>query len=67
MAGKLDQLLHLTSKGGNVTYGTGEEQSLAVIRAYDQVNRALRALTTLPLSIHSIQGVDPVFRHSDVS
>ncbi|BFY97446.1 hypothetical protein BsWGS_00486 [Bradybaena similaris] len=66
MAGKLDQLLQLTSKGGNLTYGTGEEQSLAVIRAYDQVNRALRALTTLPLSIHSIQGVDPVFRHSDV-
>ncbi|CAG5125475.1 unnamed protein product [Candidula unifasciata] len=68
MAGKLDSLLHLNlaSKNENLIYGTGEEQSLAVIRAYDQVNRALRALTSLPLSIHSIQGIHPVFRHSDV-
>lgn len=69
MAGKLDPLLHLTllpkDKGHN--YGTGEEQSLAVIRAYDHVNRAVRALTTIPLGIHSIQGIHPVFRHADVS
>ncbi|CAL1536080.1 unnamed protein product [Lymnaea stagnalis] len=68
MEGKLDTLLHLklAPKDSLQHYGTGEEQSLAVLQAFDQLNRAVRALTTMPLAIHSVTGIHPVFRHSDV-
>lgn len=65
----MDGLLHvnLLPKGDNPNYGTGEEQSLEVLKAFEQVNKIIRTLTTLPLSIHSVQGTHPVFRHADVS
>ncbi|XP_059179319.1 nucleolar protein 6-like [Physella acuta] len=68
MEGKLDQMLHLNliSKNADQHYGTGEEQSLAIHHSFDQLNRAIRSLTTIPLAIHSVQGVHPVFRHADV-
>ncbi|GFO37979.1 nucleolar protein 6-like [Plakobranchus ocellatus] len=68
MEGKLDPLLHLNllPKDTDVVYGTGEEQSLAVHHAFDHVTRAVRALTSLPLSINSVQGIHPVFRHACV-
>ncbi|RUS78247.1 hypothetical protein EGW08_013986 [Elysia chlorotica] len=68
MEGKLDPLLHvnLLPKESSLLYGTGEEQSLAVHHAFDHISRAVRTLSSLPLSIHSIQGVHPVFRHASV-
>ena len=46
---------------------TGEEHSLDVIHAFDDINKAVRSLASLPLGIHAVQGTHPVFRHCDVS
>lgn len=64
IGGQFDCLL---KDQGDVKQGTGEEQSLAVIHAFDEVSKAVRSLQSLPLTIHSVQGTHPVFRHADVS
>lgn len=46
--------------------GTGEELSLDALKAFEDVSRAVRALSSLPLGIHSVQGSHSVFRHTDV-
>ena len=47
--------------------GTGEELSLAALKAFEDVSRAVRNVSSLPLAINSVQGIHPVFRHTDVS
>ncbi|XP_012945318.1 nucleolar protein 6 [Aplysia californica] len=68
LGGRLDTLLQAgpEEKGDGSSPGTGEEHSLAVLHAFEEVGRAVRALNTLPLAIHSVQGTHPVFRHTDV-
>uniref|UniRef100_A0A2C9LX97 Nucleolar protein 6 n=1 Tax=Biomphalaria glabrata TaxID=6526 RepID=A0A2C9LX97_BIOGL len=68
MEGKLDSLLHLnvSSKEARDEYGTGEEQSLSVLRSFEELNRVIRALSSIPLAIHSVSGIHPVFRHTEV-
>ncbi|KAH9490986.1 Nucleolar protein 6 [Bulinus truncatus] len=68
MEGKIDILLHLKVKfkDSSESYGTGEEQSLSILRSFEELNRTVRNLTTVPLAIHSITGIHPVFRHADV-
>merc|ERR1719239_653369 len=46
--------------------GTGEELSLAALKAFEDVSRAVRNVSSLPLAINSVQGTHPVFRHTDV-
>ena len=47
-------------------HGTGEEANQAVIRSYESLVKLLRSLD-LPLSFHSIQGLSPVLRGTEVS
>ena len=53
-------------KGKVIPYGTGEEHFTNVICALDELGKALRSLTELPLAIHSIQGTDAVSRYAEV-
>ena len=46
--------------------GTGEEANQAVIRSYESLVKLLRSLD-LPLSLHSVQGLSPVLRGTEVS
>ncbi|XP_070542039.1 nucleolar protein 6-like isoform X2 [Ptychodera flava] len=46
--------------------GTGDEENLAVLHAFDSLNKMLRGLDDLPLSIASIQGSSPIFRYAEV-
>ncbi|KAK3588803.1 hypothetical protein CHS0354_012016 [Potamilus streckersoni] len=67
IGGQLDDLLHMPIhiKGNLPPYGTGEEQTLAIMNVYDDLCKILRRLE-LPLTINSIQGTSPVFRHTEV-
>ncbi|CAB3999175.1 Nucleolar 6 [Paramuricea clavata] len=46
-------------------HGTGEEANQAVIRSYESLVKLLRNLD-LPLSLHSVQGLSPVLRGTEV-
>ena len=46
--------------------GTGEEANQAIIRSYESFVKLLRSLD-LPLSLHSVQGLSPVLRGTEVS
>ncbi|PIK61546.1 hypothetical protein BSL78_01559 [Apostichopus japonicus] len=46
--------------------GTGEEQHLEVMAAYQELSKYLRQLKDIPLGISSVQGISPVFRHTEV-
>ena len=45
--------------------GTGEEEILEIIKAYDSLCKQIRALD-LPLNVNSLQGLSPVFRGAEV-
>ncbi|KAK3732920.1 hypothetical protein QZH41_012680 [Actinostola sp. cb2023] len=45
--------------------GTGEEEMQQVMKSYDALCQQIRALE-LPLGVHSLQGISPVFRGSEV-
>lgn len=47
-------------------HGTGEETNQAVLRSFDSLVKLLRKLD-LPLAFHSIQGLSPVLRGTEVS
>lgn len=69
IGGQLDSILYIpvyNTLKDQTLYGTGEEQNVAVIRAYDDVCKILRRLTGLPLNINSIQGTSPCFRYTEV-
>ncbi|XP_058491620.1 nucleolar protein 6 [Solea solea] len=51
-------------KTGNES--TGEEESLLVVQAYDDLSRKLWQLEGLPLSITSVQGAHPALRYTQV-
>ncbi|KAL3865413.1 hypothetical protein ACJMK2_042804 [Sinanodonta woodiana] len=67
IGGQLDDLLHVPIQPNGILspYGTGEEQTLALMNVYDDLCKILRKLE-LPLTINSIQGTSPVFRHTEV-
>jgi U3 small nucleolar RNA-associated protein 22 len=46
--------------------GTGEEESIGVLKAFDALTNDMRRLRDLPLAIHSVQGIDPAFRETEV-
>ncbi|XP_033110721.1 nucleolar protein 6-like [Anneissia japonica] len=58
--------LDSSSKSKVLPRGTGEEQSYSITHVYDALSKQLRALKDLPLAITSVQGVSPVFRHTEV-
>ncbi|XP_002731732.1 nucleolar protein 6, partial [Saccoglossus kowalevskii] len=74
LGGHLDSLLRQpqdekhkpAKKSRKELSGTGDEENLAVIHAFDSLNKKLRGLKDLPLSIASIQGTSPVFRYAQV-
>lgn len=67
----VDQLDDLLKPGKCVhpkqSLGTGEEQHLEVMAAYQELSKYLRQLKDIPLGISSVQGISPVFRHTEVS
>lgn len=46
--------------------GTGEELHIEVMAAYQELSKYLRQLKDIPLGIASVQGISPVFRHTEV-
>ena len=66
----LKQNVKLTSSNKkneqHLEHGTGEEANQAVTRSYESLVKLLRSLD-LPLSFHSIQGLSPVLRGTEVS
>lgn len=65
---QLDPLLYLPvkTKKGMKSYGTGEEESTAIMHTYDSLCKILRNLNDMPLTINSTQGTSPVFRFTEV-
>uniref|UniRef100_A0A8C5I7E4 Nucleolar protein 6 n=1 Tax=Gouania willdenowi TaxID=441366 RepID=A0A8C5I7E4_GOUWI len=53
-------------KKGSEVPSTGEEESLVVVQAFDDLSRKLWALEDLPLSITSVQGAHPALRYTQV-
>ena len=49
------------------TYGMGDKQNAAVIKAFDDLSKQLHRLDDMPLTISSIQGRSAVFRYTEVS
>lgn len=45
---------------------TGEEESLLVVKSYDDLSRKLWRLEGLPLSITSVQAAHPALRYTQV-
>lgn len=71
VAGQLDNTLTITfedeSNKLSVSSNTAEEDAIAVLKSFNELCRVLRSLKSLPLSINAIQGISPVFRHTEVS
>uniref|UniRef100_A0A3B3HT41 Nucleolar protein 6 n=1 Tax=Oryzias latipes TaxID=8090 RepID=A0A3B3HT41_ORYLA len=53
-------------KTGSEVPTTGEEESLVVVQAYDDLSRKLWNLEGLPLSITAVQGAHPALRYTQV-
>ncbi|KAM9392295.1 nucleolar protein 6 isoform 1-T1 [Pholidichthys leucotaenia] len=51
---------------GSEVPSTGEDESLVVIQAFDDLSRKLWKLEDLPLSITAVQGAHPALRYSQV-
>lgn len=49
-----------------VNPGSGEEENTHFIKVFEGLSKDIRNLNDLPLSINSIQGIDPVFRSTEV-
>ncbi len=45
---------------------TGEEVGHRVLEVFTELSKELRQLSDLPLSITSLQGISPTFRHTEV-
>ena len=67
MANQIDSLLvpHKSSQQSHQK-GTGEEESIGVLKAFEALTKDMRRLTDLPLAIHSVQGITPAFRETEV-
>ena len=50
----------------HISTATGEEESLAVIYAFEELCKQIRNIAGLPLDISSIQGAHPAFRLTEV-
>lgn len=68
VADQLDCLLvcHKSQSQQSPQKGTGEEESVAVLRVFEALTKDMRRLTDLPLAIHSVQGISPAFRETEV-
>lgn len=72
-----DQYLHIADQMENLlklhkykithfVYGTGEEATLKVLRAFNVLEKNLMSLNDMPLTINGVQGSSPVFRYTEV-
>ena len=50
----------------HISTATGEEESLAVVYAFEELCKQIRNIDGLPLDINSIQGSHPAFRLTEV-
>lgn len=48
------------------TYGTGEEATLKVLKAFNVLEKNLMSLNDMPLTINGVQGSSSVFRYTEV-
>ena len=64
----LDPMLERSLKFDNkeTVYGTGEEFCLLLSQQLEELAKQLRNLNGLPLAITSVQGIDPIFRGTEV-
>ncbi|XP_043934033.1 nucleolar protein 6 isoform X1 [Protopterus annectens] len=62
VGGLLDSIIKVKDE----PLGTGEEESVAVIKSYDDLSRKLWNLEELPLTVTSVQGTHPALRYTDV-
>ncbi|XP_075439397.1 nucleolar protein 6 isoform X2 [Ascaphus truei] len=46
--------------------GTGEEQTVSIVKSYDDLSRKIWNLEDLPLTVTSVQGTHPSLRYTDV-
>ncbi|XP_022104719.1 nucleolar protein 6-like [Acanthaster planci] len=46
--------------------GTGEEENMTLVQAYNEVCKDLRGLKGFPLVMTSVQGISPVLRYTEV-
>lgn len=58
--------IHFQIKVTKFAYGTGEEATLQVINAFNNLEKELTSLSDLPLTISGVQGASPVFRYTEV-
>ncbi|XP_014489067.1 PREDICTED: nucleolar protein 6 [Dinoponera quadriceps] len=64
---QLDDFLKLHKfKITHFTYGTGEEATLRVLNAFNNLEQNLMSLSDMPLTINGVQGSSPVFRYTEV-
>lgn len=64
---EIDEFLQMKkTKITSFHYGTGEEATLNILGAFNELENQLTSLKDLPLSITGVQGSSPVFRYTDV-
>ncbi|EFN82278.1 Nucleolar protein 6 [Harpegnathos saltator] len=64
---QLDDFLKLHKyKITHFAYGTGEEATLKVLKAFNNLEQSLMSLSDMPLTINGVQGSSPVFRYTEV-
>ncbi|XP_032663829.1 nucleolar protein 6 [Odontomachus brunneus] len=67
LADQLEDFLKLHKyKITHFTYGTGEEATLKVLKAFNNLEQNLMSLSDMPLTINGVQGLSPVFRYTEV-
>lgn len=54
----------IRTKGSKVN-DTGESRCLNAIHVFDKLSQEMRSISSIPLSITSVLGIDPVFRYCD--
>lgn len=67
LSSQLDQELMVDNYNTPRHACTGEEEHKSFHSTYTKLCQLLRAVQGLPLNISDIQGLDPAFRHSQVS
>ncbi|KAI4493829.1 hypothetical protein M0804_002005 [Polistes exclamans] len=67
LANQMEDILQLNKiKITHFVYGTGEEATLRVIKAFNSLEKDLMSLVDIPLSITGVQGSSAAFRYTEV-
>ncbi|XP_046821739.1 nucleolar protein 6 [Vespa crabro] len=67
LANQMEDILKLNKiKITHFAYGTGEEATLRVVKAFNSLEKDLMSLVDIPLSITGVQGSSAAFRYTEV-